>query len=123
LDFDHTLTERALGVQWHVTPDTFGFKIATKDKPLTIRGILSVISSIYNPLGFVALFHLSAKTLLQNICRKQLGWDDFIPEEDLLYWKLITSKASDHSKNGTVCRRTLYKAGQNDTPRDRTPYQ
>ena len=33
LDFDHTLTERALGVQWHVTSDTFGFKIATKDKP------------------------------------------------------------------------------------------
>jgi len=87
LDFDHTLTERALGVQWYVTPDTFGFKIATKDKPPTRRGILSVISSISDPLGFVAPFHLSAKILLQNLCRKQLGWDDLIPEEDLLCWK------------------------------------
>lgn len=87
LDFDHTLTEKALGVQWRVTSDTFSFKIATKDKPPTRRGILSVISSIYDPLGFVAPFHLSAKILLQNLCRKQLGWDDLIPEEDLICWK------------------------------------
>ena len=87
LDFDHTVTERALGVQWRVTSDTFGFKIATKDKPPTRRGILSVISLIYDPLGFVAPFHLSAKILLQNLCRKQLGWDDLIPEEDLIRWK------------------------------------
>ena len=87
LDFDRTLTERALGVQWHVTSDTFGFKIATKDKPPTRRGILSMISSIYDPVGFVAPFHLSAKILLQNFCRKQLGWDDLIPEEDLICWK------------------------------------
>ena len=87
LDFDHTLVERALGVQWHVTSDTFGFKIATKDKPPTRRGILSVISSIYDPLGFVAPFHLSAKILLQNLCRKQLAWDDTIPEGDIIRWR------------------------------------
>ena len=46
-----------------------------------------MISSIYDPLGFVAPFHLSAKILLQNLCRKQLGWDDLIPEEDLIRWK------------------------------------
>lgn len=60
LDFDHTLTGRALGVQWHMTSDRFGFKITTKDK-------LSMISFIYDPLGFVAPFHLSAKILLQNL--------------------------------------------------------
>ena len=62
--------ERALGVRWHVTSDAFGFKIATKDKPPTRRGILSVISLIYDPLGFVAPFHLT-----------------LIPEEDLICWK------------------------------------
>lgn len=87
LDFDHTLMERALGVQWHVTLDTFSFTIATKDKPTTRRGILSVISLIYNPLSFVAPFYLSAKILLQTLCKKQLGWDDLIPEEDLICWK------------------------------------
>ena len=32
LDFDHTRIERALGVQWHVALDTFGFKILIKDR-------------------------------------------------------------------------------------------
>lgn len=87
LDFDHTLMERALRVQWHVTLDTFSFNIATKDKPTTRRGILSVISLIYNLLSFVAPFYLSAKILLQTLCKKQLGWDDLIPEDDLICWK------------------------------------
>ena len=46
-----------------------------------------MISLIYDSLGFVAPFHLSAKILRQNLCRKQLGWDDLTPEEDLICWK------------------------------------
>lgn len=83
LHFEHTLVERALGIQWNVASDVFSFKIATKDKPPTRRGILSVISSIYDPLGFA---HLSTKVLLQDLCRKQLSWDNKIPEEDLRRW-------------------------------------
>ena len=45
-----------------------------------------MISSIYDPLGFVAPFHFTVKVLLQDLCRKQLGWDDKIPEEDLRHW-------------------------------------
>ena len=46
--------ERALGVIWCIEPDTFNFRIELKDKPCTRRGILSTISSIYDPLGFIA---------------------------------------------------------------------
>ena len=46
--------ERALGVQWCVESDTFQFRIVLQDKPLTRRGILSTISSVYDPLGFLA---------------------------------------------------------------------
>ena len=49
-----TLTERALGVQWNVHTDTFGFKNIDKKKPGNRRGILSVICSVYDPLGFVS---------------------------------------------------------------------
>ena len=48
------LTERALGVQWNVQKDTFGYKIAEKERPMTRRGILSIICSVYDHL---ALFH------------------------------------------------------------------
>ena len=47
------LTERALGVQWNVQKDTFGYKINEKEWPMTRRGILSIICSVYDPLGFV----------------------------------------------------------------------
>ena len=81
LNYDDLPIERALGVQWCVESDTFGFRIFVKDKPLTRRGILSSVSSIYDPLGFAAPFTLTAKKLLQDLCREEkLEWDDELPE-------------------------------------------
>ena len=67
--------------------DTFGFKISLRDKPSTRRGILSIVSSIYDPLGFVAPFILPAKCLLQTLCRRGLGWDDKVSNEDISIWQ------------------------------------
>ena len=75
--------ERALGIQWGVQSDTFQFKIVVKDRPPTRRGIISVISSIYDPLGFVAPLILPAKIILRDLCRKRWDWDDRISPEDL----------------------------------------
>lgn len=79
LSSDALPVERALGVQWCVQSDSFKFKIALKTHPLTRRGILSVTSSIYDPLGFLAPVVLSAKKILQDLCRRRLGWDDPLP--------------------------------------------
>ena len=57
-----------------------------KLKDLTRRGILAVVSSIYDPLGLAAPFVLTAKILLQDLCRRKLGWDDTIPGEDENRW-------------------------------------
>ena len=43
--------ERALGVQWCVESDTLQFRVEMKDQPLTRRGILSTVSSVFDPLG------------------------------------------------------------------------
>ena len=56
----------------------FGFRIVIKDQPLTRRGILSTISSVYDPLGIAAPFLLVGKKILQDLCRTKLGWDDEI---------------------------------------------
>ncbi|XP_068758062.1 uncharacterized protein [Montipora capricornis] len=73
--------ERALGVRWCIETDTFGFKIDLKHSQPTPRGILSVVSSVYDPLSLVAPFVLPAKRLLQDLCRGKLGWDDAIPSK------------------------------------------
>ena len=87
LDIEALPIERALGLEWNIEGDCFQFNIAQKDKPHTRRGILSMVSSIFDPLGFVAPFVLSAKTILQTLCKKGLGWDEIIPEEDLFEWQ------------------------------------
>ena len=77
--------ERTLGLEWHIECDAFRFKISKKERPATRRGILSIISSIFDPLGFIAPFVLPAKRLLQSSCQL-LGWDEEISGETLRHW-------------------------------------
>lgn len=79
LDRDKLPMERALGLQWCIETDTFKFKLKVKEQPHTKRGMLSIISSVYDPLGFLAPFILPAKLLLQELCRTKCDWDDPIP--------------------------------------------
>ena len=87
LDFGNLHIERALGVRWEVISDRFCYLLTIKDRPATRRGILSIVSSIYDPLGFVSPFILLVKILLQDLCRRNLGWDEQIPEDALQRWK------------------------------------
>lgn len=87
LALDEIPGERTLGIQWNVGADKFCFKVVAKEKPLTRRGVLSVASLLYDPLGFVAPFTLSAKMILQELCKKKLGWDERIDGEQLKRWK------------------------------------
>ncbi|XP_064632518.1 uncharacterized protein LOC135490878 [Lineus longissimus] len=81
LSHDVLPIERALGVHWCIESDTFMFRITLKDKPLTRRGVLSTVSSIYDPLGFVAPLVLVGKTILQEMCKNQPDWDDPLPDD------------------------------------------
>ena len=78
--------ERTLGLEWHIESITFRFKIRKKERSPTRRGILSIVSLIFDPIGFVAPFILSAKRPLQSSCR-MLGWDEEISGENLTRWK------------------------------------
>ena len=64
LDLDLSLEneiERTLGVGWCIDNDSFFFKIALKKQPITRRGILSSVSAIYDPLGFLCPVIISGK--------------------------------------------------------------
>ena len=78
--------ERALGLQWCMESDTFNFRMDCKERRPTRRGILSVVSSVYDPLGYIAAVTLPAKHILQELCRQGRGWDEEIPQDLQQKW-------------------------------------
>ena len=87
LDFDDLPVERALGVTWNPTTDVLCFEITLKEQPMTRRGILSTVASLYDPLGFVAPVVLIGKRILQEMCRSGMGWDDPIHQDLKPRWE------------------------------------
>ena len=81
-----------LGVQWLVEDDNLGFKIQAKEQPYTRRGVWSVISSIYDPLGFVVPIILREKQILQDLCVASPDWDETLPQWQ--EWKKGVSQLS-----------------------------
>ena len=84
---DQIPSERALGVFWNILEDTFGFKVNLKDRPATRRGILSVVSSVFDPLGLAGPFILPARIMLQRLCKQDLGWDQEIGVTEMAVWR------------------------------------
>ncbi|KAL0186449.1 hypothetical protein M9458_018119, partial [Cirrhinus mrigala] len=72
--------ERALGIYWHLEHDNFKFCVIGKVQPATRKSILSTVASLFDPLGFLAPFLLKGKTVLQEMCRNGMGWDDPLPD-------------------------------------------
>jgi len=73
LTFNDMPLERALGIHWSNGEDSFRFNNTLKDQPVTCRGILSNVASIYDPLGFLAPYVLTGKRILQEMCHQCAG--------------------------------------------------
>ena len=67
--------------------DTLGFRVELENKPLSCHGIISTISSVYDPLGIVSPVILCGKLMLQDLCRQNVDWDDLVPEEIFPRWE------------------------------------
>ncbi|PWA32804.1 hypothetical protein CCH79_00018048 [Gambusia affinis] len=87
LDQDDLPAERVLGLLWCVESDSFKFKMKMKHQSPTRCGMLSITSSLYNPLGFLSPAILPAKMMQQELCRRSCGWDDVIPLDILKRWE------------------------------------
>jgi hypothetical protein len=79
--------KRSLGVNWDVAKDTLGFSASVSNKPFTKRGILSCVSSIFDPMGLASPFILVAKRLVQDLTKRGLSWDEVISSEDEVAWR------------------------------------
>lgn len=100
-------SEKVLGLYWNTNDDTFRFhlkfhKFAKEtldlDKPLTKRQILAIVMSVFDPFGFLANFLIYSKILLQNTWKAKIGWDEPLPQQLHLQWKLWWTELAEVNK-------------------------
>ena len=84
---DVSANAKVLGVHWNLKDDNFVVSVNLPSCAHTKRGILSVLNSLYDPLGFVAPVILEPKLMLQSLCKSKLSWDDKVPEEETEKWQ------------------------------------
>ena len=73
-------TIKILGILWNYKKDTLNVKYSNKSYPNTKRGILSHISSIFDPLGLLVLFSLEPTLIIQQLWKEKIERDDTNPE-------------------------------------------
>ena len=78
--------ERALGVIWDTNSDCFVYKVVKRDLADTQCKILSLIASLFDPIGLLAPFLVRAKIFLRQVWQFGIGWDDAPPAEFLIEW-------------------------------------
>ncbi|KAF7258243.1 hypothetical protein EG68_04762 [Paragonimus skrjabini miyazakii] len=87
LDRQQTVVQKALGVVWDGQSDNIRFKVSGWQGQATRRTILSYVASPFDPLGLVAPVLLTAKRLLQELCRRKADWDEALASEETVAWE------------------------------------
>ena len=90
--------QKVLGVPWNVAHDELMFSLEGIVKRATYmylipteRNIISLIRQIYDPLRFLGPMKIRFNTLMQNLCRVKLGWDQPLEGELLESWNGLIS--------------------------------
>ena len=95
-NYDGVSMHSTLGINWHTEKDSFVIKVNLPNKPFTKRGILSVVNSVFDPLGFAAPVSLAGRLLQRKVLPpktkstlelESCGWDDHLPECFLNDWE------------------------------------
>lgn len=89
IDFDDTI--KSLGIHWNPRSDEFTYQ-STLDSSFiadTKRSMLSDISKLFDPLGWLSPLIVRAKILMQKLWCLDLNWDDKVPGEVFNQWRII----------------------------------
>ena len=86
----------------NINQDTLTFKSITREYPNTKRGNLSLVSSVFEPLGILTPNLLEPKLIIQELSKLKINWDSEIPleiETRWIKWKSGLDKISQVSLN------------------------
>ena len=87
---------KVLGVHWNPTDDTLVFDIRhicslAKEMEPTRLNIVGIASRFYDPLGILSPITVRFKLMFQDLCIKELNWDDRLSGEQLVKWKVLVN--------------------------------
>ena len=84
---------RALGIRWDVSNDVFTYSSPDfgDTRYISKRVMLSQLSTIYDPLGIVAVVIHPGKVLFQSVTRIKMSWDEPVPPKIADEWRLWTN--------------------------------
>ncbi|XP_075990299.1 uncharacterized protein LOC142985945 [Anticarsia gemmatalis] len=88
--FKHQESTKVLGLQWQPQEDlfTFDFKVEAPSK-LTKRTLLSSISQIFDPLGWLSPVTTKLKLLFQETWSLNFQWHEILPDHITQKWYTI----------------------------------
>ncbi|XDV22790.1 hypothetical protein PO909_027607 [Leuciscus waleckii] len=97
LDFgDESMpSQRSLGLNWRISTDTFTFHSPDNSKPLTRRGILSTVNSIYYIYAFAAPVTIHGRFLFRELSKGIDNWDEPLSEEKCREWEMWRNSLQD----------------------------
>ncbi|XP_066596279.1 uncharacterized protein [Prorops nasuta] len=87
---------KTLGVRWRPTEDHFYFTVRSSDREpdFTMRGVMSAIARLFDPLGWLAPVIVKAKIILQDLWILKCDLDTPLPPELISRWEEYTSPLS-----------------------------
>lgn len=77
---------KVLGLMWEPTSDCFKYYITPFTGPVTKRTVLSYMSRIFDPLGYLSPIIFNIKSFLQKLWTSNTVWDEVLPSDLLNYW-------------------------------------
>ena len=104
----------ALGVYWDTQSDQLMIIPSIPNRPFTKRGILSMINSLFDPLGLVSSVILQGRLIQRQILTNspeldKYDWDDELPQQYFECWSNWLRSLSSLSK--IRVRRAFYPMG------------
>ena len=88
IESDALPSHKVLGLAWDPNRDSFLLKVCLPNSiKWTRRSLLSILMSVYDPLGMAAPFLLPAKVMMQQLTQQTVDWDADVGEEHRSLWK------------------------------------
>ena len=92
---------KALGIWWNTKDDFFYFQSKPNDERRTVqskRDILSEVSKLYDPIGWVSPVIIKSKILMQELWKSNVTWDEPVQHSFIQQWEDINSDLSNLPK-------------------------